>query len=111
MNPMARTSDREITLYTPYRDVKNLLDIRFQRRLESRTGGIVAPSGAASNGTRDSAVDGEATAHGRTPSEPRRVKPAVGDTPSVESSSPVHRLRTGETQRLESENKRMPRNV
>ncbi len=30
---------------------------------------------------------------------------------TIESSRPVHRLRTGETQRLESENKRMPRNV
>ena len=38
MNLMARASDREITLYTPYRDVKNVLDARFQRQLESRTG-------------------------------------------------------------------------
>ena len=56
-------------------------------------------------------VEGDTTAHGRTPSEPRRGNLGVGDTPSVESSSPVHRLRTGETQRLESEKKRMPRNV
>ncbi len=111
MNPMARASDREITLYTPYRDVKNLLDIRFQRRLESRTGDAGVSMETASDGVLTRVVEGDTTARGRTPSEPRRVKPAVGDTPSVESSSPVHRLRTGETQRLESENKRMPRNV
>ncbi len=111
MNLMARASDREITLYTPYRDVKNVLDARFQRRLESRTGDAGVSMETASDGVLTRVVEGDTTAHGRTPSEPRRVKPAVGDTPSVESSSPVHRLRTGETQRLESENKRMPRNV
>ena len=33
-----RASDREITLYTPQQDAKNLPDLRIQRRLESGTG-------------------------------------------------------------------------
>ncbi len=111
MNLAKRIGDPNITLYTSYTEVKRILDARFQRRLESRTGGTGVPSGTASNGDRTHAVHGKTTAHGRTPSKPRQIKPAVGGTLSADSQSPVHRLWTEETQRLESEKKRMPRNV
>ncbi len=111
MNLMAITSDREITLYTPYRDLKNLLDIRFQRRLESRTGDAGVSMETVSDAVLTRVVEGDTTARGRTPSEPRRKNLGVGDTNGVASQSPVLTVGTGETQRLASENKRMPRNV
>ena len=96
MNPMARTSDREITLYTPYRDVKNLLDIKFQRRLESRTGDAGVSIETASDGDLTRVTDGDTTTWNRTPSEPRQ-KCLVGGTNGVDSQSPVLTVGTGET--------------
>ncbi len=106
MNLMARASDREITLYTPYRDVKNVLDARFQRRLESRTGDAGVSMETANDGVLTRVTDGDTTRWNRTRSEPRQ-KCLVGDTNGVDSQSPVLTVGTGETQRLESENKRM----
>ena len=37
MNLRSRYFDREITRYTPYREVKKILQTRFQRRLETKT--------------------------------------------------------------------------
>ena len=92
MNPMARTSDREITLYTPYRDVKNLLDMRFQRRLGSRTG----DAGVSIETASTRVTDGDTTTWDRTPSEPRQ-KCLVGGTNGVDSQCPVLTVGTGET--------------
>ncbi len=96
MNPMARTSDREITLYTPYRDVKNLLDIRFQRRLESRTGDAGVSIEIVSDGDLTRVTDGDTTAWDGTPSE-QRQKCLVGDNDGVDSQSLVLTVGTGET--------------
>ena len=96
MNPMARASDREITLYTPYRDVKNLLDMRFQRRLESRAGDAGVSIETASDGDLTRVTDGDTTAWDRTPSEPRQ-KCLVGDNDGVDSQSLVLTVGTGET--------------
>ncbi len=108
MNIMSRDGDREIALYTKHTEVKRILDERFRHRLESRTGGTGVPTnGTASDGDPACAVEGEATAHGRTPSRPRRPRSDVGGAISdTDSQSPVHTERTGETQRLESEKKR-----
>jgi len=117
MNLKTRIDDPEIHRFTPYGEVKKILDDRFLRRRESRTGGgdaSHAPSGqrdaTGMSGVQGASVDGDATAHGRTPSKPRRHKPDVGGVTAfvrnTDSQSPVHMGRTGETQRLESENKR-----
>ena len=106
MNLMARASDREITLYTPYRDLKNLLDMRFQRRLESRTGDAGVSMETVSDAVLTRVTEGDTTAWNRTPSEPRQ-KCLVGGTNGVDSQSPVLTVGIGETQRLGSENKRM----
>ncbi len=113
MNLLARIADQEISVFTPYAEVKRILDQRFLRRKESRTraSGVAASTViAVKNGNQAAGDEGEATAHGRTPSKPRDLC-LVGDGKPVESPSPVHMVRTGETQRLESENKRMPRNA
>ncbi len=96
MNPMARTSDREITRYTPYRDVKNLLDRRFQRRLESRTGDAGVSIEIASDGVLTRVTDRDTTPWDRTPSE-QRQKCLVGGTNGVDSQSAVLTVGTGET--------------
>ena len=107
MNLSKRASDREITIFTNYTEVKKILEERFQRRLESRTKGVSVPPGTASNGDHTRIVEGETTAHGRTPSRPRRNHSDVGGiNTDADSQSPVHTARTGETQRLESEKKR-----
>ena len=107
MNLSKRASDREITIFTNYTEVRKILEERFQRRLESRTGGVSVPPGTASNGDHTRIVEGETTAHGRTPSKPRRNHSDVGGiNTDADSQSPVHTARTGETQRLESEKKR-----
>ena len=108
MNLKSRVDDPEIHRYTPYSEVYKILDDRFLRRMESRTGGTGVPAnGTASDGDRACAVEGEATAHGRTPSRPRGSIPVVGDSlPAVDSPSPGFVDTPGETQRLESEKKR-----
>ena len=112
MNLMARIDDHEIVRYTPYTEVKQILNSRFLRRMESRTGGRDASPGrqsqrdaASTPGVREPSVDGDATAHGRTPSKPRRRKPDVGGG-NTDSQSPVPVVGMGETQRLGSEKKR-----
>ncbi|MHB1885089.1 MAG: zinc ribbon domain-containing protein [Acidimicrobiales bacterium] len=117
-NLLTRIDDREISRFTSQAEVKKILDDRFLRRLESRTGGRSASPGlqgqrdaASTPGARGLSVDGEATAHGRTPSRPRRRKPDVGggpgrDGPATARTSPVPMGRTGKTRRLESEKKR-----
>jgi hypothetical protein len=42
MNTMSRRGDREITRYTPYREVKTIVLNRFHRRLEAK--GKTSPS-------------------------------------------------------------------
>jgi putative transposase len=117
MNLKTRIDDPEIHRFTPHIEVKKILDDRFLRRRESRTAGGDAspvPSGqrdaTGMSGVQGASVDGDATAHGRTPSKPRRCNPDVGGVMAfvrgTDSQSPVHMGRTGETQRLESENKR-----
>jgi putative transposase len=114
MNLKTRMNDHEIHRFTPHTEVKKILEARFQRRRESGTGGGDAispvPSGQRNatgmSGVQGASVDGDATAHGRTPSKPRRRTPDVGGATCTDSQSPVHMGRTGETQRLESENKR-----
>jgi len=113
MNLKTRIDDPKIHRFTSHGEVRKILDNRFQRRRESRTGGgdaSPAPSGqrdaTSMPGVQGASVDGDATAHGRTPSKPQWRKPDVGGGSSTDSQSPVHMGRTGETQRLESENKR-----
>ncbi|MHB8262480.1 MAG: zinc ribbon domain-containing protein [Acidimicrobiales bacterium] len=112
MNLMMRIGDRKISLFTHYTEVRKILNGRFLRRMESRTGGRDATPGrqsqrnaASTPGVRGPSVDGNATAHGRTPSKPRRQKPDVGGG-NTDSQSPVPVVGTGETQRLGSEKKR-----
>ncbi|MHB8287767.1 MAG: zinc ribbon domain-containing protein [Acidimicrobiales bacterium] len=112
MNLMVRIGDLEISRYTPYTKVKKILDSRFLRRMESRTGGRDATPGkqsqrdaASTPGVREPSVDGDDIAHVRTPSKPRRRKPDVGGA-NTDSQSPVPVVGMGETQRLESEKKR-----
>ena len=90
MNIKSRIEDREIHRYTPYKEVKKILDERFLRRMESR----------------NIKVDTKATAHGRTPSEPQSLDTTVGGTHSAARMSPVPVVGTGETRRLGSEKKR-----
>jgi len=116
MNLKTRIEDPGIHRFTPHTEVRKILEDRFLRRKESRT--EEGDASAVLNGQRDAtrmpgvqgaSVDGDATAHGRTPSRPRRRKPDVGGVMAfvrgTDSQSPVHMGRTGETRRLESENK------
>ena len=105
-NLKSRLTDRKISVYTPYTEVKTILDERFRRRKESRVGARVVPPGTAGNGDHGACVEDGATAHGRTPSKPRRRKPNVGGGDVTDSQSPEHAECSGETQRLESEKKR-----
>ncbi|MEX6428493.1 zinc ribbon domain-containing protein [Ferrimicrobium acidiphilum] len=77
MNIKSRIKDRQINRFTPYTEVKKILDERFLRRMQSR--GIP--------------TDDAATAHGRTLSKPRQPKLDVGGKqPSTRPSSvPVDR--------------------
>ena len=108
MNIKARIEDREISRFTAHTEVRKILEKRFLRRKESRTGGTGVPTdGTASDGDRACAAKDEATAHGRTPSKPRGSVPVVGDSLRVvDSQSPGFVDMSGETQRLESEKKR-----
>ena len=90
MNIKSRIEDREIHRYTPYKEVKKILDERFLRRMESR----------------NIKVDTKATAHGRTPSEPQSLDTTVGGIQGAARMSPVPAVGTGETRRLGSEKKR-----
>ncbi len=72
-----RIGAQEITPYFHYAEVKRISDERFQRRKEGRIKETGVPFGTASNCGRTSVVDGLATAHQETPSQPRRVRPAV----------------------------------
>ncbi len=96
--------------------MKEIPASRFRRQKGSRTGasGVLVDKTRTSvrkNGNRTAGDEGEATAHGRGLSKLQDMR-LVGDGKSVvESPSPVHVVRTGETQRLEGENKRMPRNA
>jgi hypothetical protein len=90
MNIASRVEDRQIDRFTPYKEVKKILDARFLRRMESR--GIP--------------TDDAATAHGRTPSEPQSLDTTVGGTHNAARMSPVPVVGTGETRRLGSEKKR-----
>ena len=62
MSIKSRIKDREISRFTPYKEVNKILDERFLRRMQSR--GIP--------------TDDAATAHGPTPSKPRQRKLDVG---------------------------------
>lgn len=68
VNTERRLTDREITRYTPYREVKAILQSRFQRRLEARAGAarasVVAPACA--------------TVPGRTPETVPQPRPRAG---------------------------------
>ena len=114
MNLLSRIADQKISVFTPYTEVKSILDQRFHCRKESRTrvsGVAESTATAVKNGNQAAGDEGEATAHGRTPSTPQDLC-LVGDGKcAVESLSPVHMVRAGETQRLESENKRKSRNA
>ena len=77
-NLLSRLDDREIGPYTSHTEVKAILDERFQRRKESRVGARIVPWGTAGNGVQDACVDNGATAHGRTPSKPRRASARRG---------------------------------
>ena len=77
MNIKSRIEDHQIDRFTPYGQVKKILDERFLRRMESRS----------------PLVDAKATAHGRTPSIPRQPQLDVGGVqpPTRLSSVPVDR--------------------
>ncbi len=94
-NLFKRIDDPDISRFTPYIEVRKILDNRFKRRLESRTGGQhdVLP------------VEGNTTAHGRTLSKPPSEE-EVGVGNASDSQSPVHMDRTEVPQRLKSEQKR-----
>ncbi len=115
VNLLERVGDPRITIFTTHTEVKKILSERFQRRLESRTGGVSVPLGTASDGVRARIAEGEATAHGRTPSKPRRNLSDVGGASitGADSQGPVHTARTGETEaageRKEKERLEMPR--
>jgi len=118
INLKTRINDLEIDRFTPHTKVKTILEDRFQRRRESRTGGGDAspvPSGqrdaTSTSGVQGASVDGDATAHGRTPSRPQRSDPDVGGGTTTDSQSPVHMGRTGETQRRRAKTKGMRRNA
>ena len=72
-----RIGAQEFTLYFHYAEVKRIPEERFQRRKEGRIKETGVPFGTASNCGRTRVVDGLATAHQETPSQPRRVRPAV----------------------------------
>lgn len=92
MNLDTRVGDLDITLFTPYTEVKKILLARFNRRLESRTGGTDVLKEIASNGNHTCIDEGYATAHGKTPCKPRKGDLNVGgaSTPSADSQSPIH---------------------
>ena len=87
MSIKSRIKDREISRFTPYKEVNKILDERFLRRMQSR--GIP--------------TDDAATAHGPTPSEPQSLDTTVGGTHYAARMSPVPVVGTGETRRLGSE--------
>ncbi len=93
MNIKSRIKDREISRFTPYTEVKKILDERFLRRKESRVGARIVPLGTTGNGVRDTCVEDGATAHGRALSKPRQRKLDVGGVqpPTRPSSVPVDR--------------------
>ncbi|WP_428994700.1 zinc ribbon domain-containing protein [Ferrimicrobium acidiphilum] len=93
MNLLNRIEDHQINRFTPYREVKKILDERFLRRLESRVGARIVPLGTTGNGVRGTCVEDGATAHGRTPSILRQPKLDVGggQPPTRPSSVPVDR--------------------
>ena len=93
MNIKSRIKDRQINRFTPYTEVKKILDERFLRRMQSRVGARIVPLGTTGNGVRDTCVEDGATAHGRAPSKPRQRKLDVGGgQPSTRPSSvPVDR--------------------
>ncbi|MEX6429539.1 zinc ribbon domain-containing protein, partial [Ferrimicrobium acidiphilum] len=93
MNIKSRIKDREISRFTPYTEVKKILDERFLRRKESRVGARIVPLGTTGNGVRDTCVEDGATAHGRTLSIPRQRKLDVGGVqpPTRPSFVPVDR--------------------
>ena len=111
MNLKSRVDDLEIHRHTSHTEVRKILEGRFLRRKESRTGGTGVPAnGTASDGDRASVVEGEATAHGRTPSTPHHARMDAGGVGAhahhTDSQSPVLLDGTEETRRLESEKKR-----
>ena len=89
MNIASRIKDRQINQFTPYREVKKILEERFLRRLESRVGARIVPLGITGNGVRDTRVEDGATAHGRTPRTPRQRKLDVGGGQPSTRPSPV----------------------
>ncbi|WP_369084382.1 zinc ribbon domain-containing protein [Ferrimicrobium acidiphilum] len=78
MNIKSRIKDRQISRFTPYTEVKKILDERFLRRMQSRVGARIVPLGTTDNGVRDTCVENGATAHGRALSIPRQRKLDVG---------------------------------
>ncbi len=77
-NLLSRLDDREIGPYTSHTEVKAILDERFRPRRESRVGARAVLEGTTGNGVRGACVEDGATAHGRTPSKPRRASARRG---------------------------------
>ena len=71
-NLKSRITDRQISVFAHYSEVKMILDERFCRRKEGRVGARIVPLGTTGNGVLGACVDNGANAHGRTPSKPRR---------------------------------------
>jgi hypothetical protein len=91
MNLLNRIEDRQISRFTPYGQVKKILDERFLRA----NGKPEHPSGY--QGYRSTA---------ETPSEPQSLDTTVGGTHNAARMSPVSVVGTEETRRLGSEKKR-----
>jgi hypothetical protein len=113
MNLKSKVNDPKINLYTKHIEVRKILEDRFLRRRESKTregdassGEVLQRDATSMPSVQGALSDWDATAHGRTPSRPQRRKPDMGDGTTIDSSSPDFMDRSGETQRLESENKR-----
>ncbi len=107
MNIASRIEDHQINRFTPYGEVKKILDERFLRRLESRVGARIVPLGTTGNGVRDTCLENEATA--------QRLRPqAYHDNPSWTWEVDNHRLalvlslwiEQNTQRRLESEDRR-----
>ncbi|MHB1521030.1 MAG: zinc ribbon domain-containing protein, partial [Ferrimicrobium sp.] len=67
MNIKSRIKDRQINRFTPYTEVKKILDERFLRRMQSRVGARIVPLGTTGNGVRDTCVENGAMGY---PSDP-----------------------------------------
>ncbi|CAG4917574.1 unnamed protein product [Acidithrix sp. C25] len=92
-NLKSRLTDRQISVFTAYTEVKVIQNERFRSRKESRVGARIVLQGITGNGVQGACIEDRATAHGRTPSKPRRRKPVVegGNVfDATDSHSPEH---------------------